>query len=202
MDATAAIIVLIFVISIFSSTGNKGYVQPSSTLSPPTPQYSQTLIPTLETPIASLASAEVGVAIEKFVLKYRKPEEATDIASSIVRHAQSFGVNPKLVAALMARESRFNPRAVSSSGAMGLGQLLPSTGKSLGVNDGFDIDENTRGTVRYMKYLLDRFKKYEQQVLLALGAYLEGPNLVEKQLGYSEHTRSYVDDIISLYYKI
>lgn len=137
-------------------------------------------------------------AIQNFVQKYRSHEQAAEITGSIMRHSQAFDMNPKLVAALIARESKFNPRALSSSGAMGLGQLLPSTAKNLGVDDGFDIDQNARGTVRYFKSLIDRFKG---RVSYAVAAYLEGPNAVMSN-GYSAHARTYVEDILQIYQKI
>ena len=201
MSTAAAAIILIFVISIFSSTGNKSYRYPTTTENPP-PQIYQTTVSSMETPAPNYLAEDVLPSITRYIQKYRDADLAQQIADSIVRHSQTYNVNPKLVAALIARESKFNPRALSSSGAMGLGQLLPSTCKGLGVSDGFDVDENAKGTVRYLKGLLDRFKKYEKQVQLALGGYLEGPNAVERQLGYSEHTRAYVDDIISIYNKM
>lgn len=105
-------------------------------------------------------------------------------------------MNPKLVAALMTRESKFNPRARSSSGAIGLGQLLPSTAKGLNLDDPYDIDQNAKGTVRYFKSLIDRFNG---QVSNAIAGYLEGPNAVMRNGGYSDHTRGYVQDILAIY---
>lgn len=219
MESTAAIIVILFVVSIFSSFGgNKGY-SPPSTDAPPAPAPLKDLPPigavsTKEVyktakpsgPIDPTYFAVVGEnsrsSIENYISSYRKPAEAADIADSIMKHSQAYQVNPKLIAALIARESRFNPRAVSSSGALGLGQLLPSTCKSTGVDNAFDIDQNVKGTVRYMKYLLGRFKDYTDQVSFALAGYLEGPNAVARNQGYKAHTRSYVEDILDVYNKI
>lgn len=201
MNTTAAAIILIFIISIFSGAGNKGYQYPTSTQYS-TPQIYQTTVSSIEVPDPNYSADDFRPSITRYIQKYRDADLAQQIADSIVRNSQTYNVNAKLAAALIARESKFNPRALSSSGAMGLGQLLPSTCKGLGVSDGFDIDENAKGTVRYLKGLLDRFKKYEKQVQLALGAYLEGPNAVERQLGYSNSTRAYVDDIINIYNKM
>jgi soluble lytic murein transglycosylase-like protein len=140
--------------------------------------------------------------IEQYILRYRKPGEAVPIAEAIMRHSKTYDVNPKLVAALIRRESGFNPRAVSTSGACGLGQLLPSTCKTTGVTQPFDINDNAKGTVRYMKYLLDKFKAYNDQVSFALAGYLEGPNQVARNRGYSSKTAGYVRDIIDIYNKI
>lgn len=196
MDTTSAVIVLLFFISIFTSLGNKGYTPPvapsgaiynSTTVSEPNPVFS----PSME--------ADSRPSIEKFISKYRNGEESAAIAASIIKYSQTYNVNPKLVTALIKRESKFNPRATSSSGAMGLGQLLPSTAQKLGVTDGYDIDQNVYGTVRYLKSLLDRFNG---KVSSAIAAYLEGPNAVDRQGGFSEHTRTYVEDILSIYQQI
>jgi soluble lytic murein transglycosylase-like protein len=201
VNTTVAAIILVFVISIFSSAGNKASRYPTTTEKLPT-QITQTTVSSLEVPDPNYSAQDARSSIVTYIQKYRNADLSGEIADSIVRHAQTYNVNAKLATALIARESKFNPRALSSSGAMGLGQLLPSTCKGLGVEDGFDIDQNAKGTVRYLRGLLDRFKKYEKQVQLALGGYLEGPNAVERQLGYSEHTRTYVDDIINIYHKM
>ncbi|MFH1826540.1 MAG: transglycosylase SLT domain-containing protein [bacterium] len=197
---TTAIVVLIFVASIMSSLGgNKGYTTPQGT---PKSQVSVAQsLPGLPDPSFS-ASANSRKAIRNFVGKYRKDYEADQITTSIMRYAQVYDVNPKLVAALMSRESRFNPRAVSSSGAVGLGQLMPSTCKTVGITNPYDIDQNAKGTARYMSYLLDRFKNQGQRVSFALAGYLEGPNAVARKLGYKPHTAAYVRDILQTYHKI
>ena len=203
MDATAAVVILIFVISIFSGMrSNQGYKPPSPppTLAPTTGVVYPEV--TVIEPPANYAAVDPVLtqdAIIKYIQKYRSQDLAVSIAVSIMRHSAAFDVNPKLVAALMARESKFNPRALSSSGAMGLGQLLPSTAKNLGVEDGFDVDQNTYGTVRYLRSLLDRFNR---KVSMAIAAYLEGPNAVTRQGGFSDHTKTYVEDILNIYQKI
>ncbi len=204
MDGTTALVILLFVVTIFSSFGgNQGYAPPASP-APTTPTVSQPATP--RGPINPSYLAVVGEnarsSINYFISKYRKPVESSSITDSIMRHSQAYNVNPKLVAALMARESRFNPRAVSSAGAVGLGQLMPATCKTTGVTNPFDIDDNVKGTVRYMKYLLDRFKKYSDQVSFALAGYLEGPNAVARKKGYRASTGKYVRDIFDYYNKI
>jgi soluble lytic murein transglycosylase-like protein len=208
MDSTTTVIVLLFVITILSSLGgNKGYTPPASEPTPPSPPRPVTrpVTPSYG-PVDPTYFAVVGenarVSIESFISKYRNADESAAIAGSIMRHSNSFNVNPKLVAALIARESRFNPRAVSKSGAVGLGQLLPSTCKTVGIDDPYDIDQNAKGTVRYMKYLLDRFKGASDPVAFAIAGYLEGPNAVERNNGYSAHTASYIKDILDYYHKI
>lgn len=189
-------VILIFVFSIFSGFGgNKGYKQPSGPVFPVDKANYQTVLVGEPAPGFAGGGENARPAIQKQIAKYRSPDEAAQIADSIMRHAQTYDLNPKLVAALMTRESKFNPHALSSSGAVGLGQLLPSTAKALNVDDPYDIDQNAKGTVRYIKSLVDRFNG---QVSNAIAAYLEGPNAVMKN-GYSDHTRSYVQDILTIY---
>ena len=203
MDATTGIIILLFVVTIFSSFGgNQGYTRPTA----PPPSFSRPALPVSKSNIDPTYLAVVGEnarsSIQNYICRFRKPGEAVAITNSIMRHSQKYDINPKLIAALMRRESGFNPRATSSAGAMGLGQLMPATCKTTSVTNPYDIDDNARGTVRYMKYLLDRFKKYSDQVSFALAGYLEGPNAVARKQGYKSHTASYIKDIIEIYHKI
>jgi soluble lytic murein transglycosylase-like protein len=206
MDASTAVIIALFVVTIFSSLGGV-----SKTSQPPRPKVPSRIVrqadkPQVKGPInpyyGAVQPALARSSIKKFILKYRKPYEAEEITASIMTHALKYNVNPKLVAALMARESRFNPRAVSSAGARGLGQLMPSTAKGLGITNSFNIDQNAKGTVRYISYLMSRFKNASRQVSFALAGYLEGPNGVARKNGYSGQSQRYINDIFAYYRKI
>lgn len=95
----------------------------------------------------------------------------------IEEHAARNVVSADLVRALIQAESAFNPRAVSSKGAMGLMQLMPATAAEHGVLDPFNPAENIRAGVKYLKQLL---VSYEGRVELALAAYNAGPGAVKK----------------------
>ena len=115
-----------------------------------------------------------------------------------MRYSEQYDVNPKLITAMIFRESAFDPRAVSSSNAQGLAQLLPATAAYIGIKDPFDIDEGVKGAVVYLKMKLDRWSGYPNQIQLALASYAEGPNQVARAGGtYSEKTARYIDDILS-----
>lgn len=199
MDASTAVIVALFVVTIFSSFGGV-----STTSQPARPKVPPRIV--RQGPInpyyGAVQPALARSSIKRFILKYRKPYEAEEITASIMTHSLKYNVNPKLVTALIARESRFNPRAVSSAGARGLGQLMPSTAKGLGITNSFNIDQNAKGTVRYVSYLMSRFKKYSRQVSFALAGYLEGPNAVARKNGYSGQSQGYINDIFAYYRKI
>lgn len=205
MDATTGIIIVVFVITIFSSLGsNQGYTPRRYT--PSSPSFSKPVTPVSSSKIDPTYLAVVGEnarpSIEQYILRFRKPAEAVAITDAIMRNSQQFNVNPKLVAALMRRESGYNPWARSSAGAIGLGQLMPATCKTTGVTNPYDIDDNAKGTVRYVKYLLSRFEDYSDPVPFALAGYLEGPNAVARKKGYSRTTAAYVNDIIEIYHQL
>lgn len=108
----------------------------------------------------------------------RVPEEILD--EMILRKARKYGVDENIVRAVIQMESGGKAHVVSSAGAMGLMQLMPSTAKMLGVEDAFDPEQNMDGGVRYLKMMLDRYKGDER---LALAAYHSGPARVDNYGG-------------------
>ena len=205
MDPTiTGIIVLLFVFSIVGSVTQKK----DSTfvaLPPPQPVYTTVETVVIPSPLFSAGYVEgLNDNLKRFIVKKngRVSEwEAQEITRDIIKYSQQYDVNPKLVAALIARESGFNRYAVSSSGAKGLGQLLPSTAAGLDVTDPFDIDENVKATVRYMRSMLDRFPE-PNKVPYAIAGYFEGPNSVNRSGGFKIKSKSYIEDILTLYNKI
>ena len=116
----------------------------------------------------------------------------------IRRAGKAFGVDPRLIRAVISAESNFNPSAVSPKGARGLMQLMPATARRFGVKDIFDPVQNIFGGVRYLRHLLDLF---EGDLVLALAAYNAGERIVQETggvPGYRE-TRDYVDRVMARY---
>jgi soluble lytic murein transglycosylase-like protein len=114
---------------------------------------------------------------------------ATRFAPEIARAAAATGLPTDLITAVAWTESGFRPDAVSSSGAIGLMQLMPGTADGLGV-DPHDPGQNLLGGARYLQAQLDRFGSLD----LALAAYNAGPNAVTRAGGippYAE-TQDYV----------
>jgi soluble lytic murein transglycosylase-like protein len=114
--------------------------------------------------------------------------------------AAAYKVPHALLMAVMHVESRFNPQARSSVGAIGLMQVMPPTGRRYGVHQNLaDPAVNIDVGVRYLKDLLLLFNGNEQ---LALAAYNAGEGAVIKHgwriPPYAE-TQAYVPRVMSLY---
>jgi soluble lytic murein transglycosylase-like protein len=122
-----------------------------------------------------------------------------EIDSSIVMAAARHNVDPNLVRAVVKVESNFNSNAVSRKGAMGLMQLMPSTARSLKVNNPFDPEQNVDAGVRHLKQLLEN---YGGNVDLTLAAYNAGSGAVARSAGvpHFAETQNYVRRITNLYY--
>ncbi len=125
------------------------------------------------------------------------------IASSIRKHARQQKLDPLLLTALIQVESGFDPKAVSVSGAQGLGQLMPATARGLGV-DPTDISDNIRGCARMIAGLVHRYAHRWDGNALALASYNAGPNLVARiqRVPHYEQTVNYVYFIGSLYQQL
>ncbi len=125
-----------------------------------------------------------------------RPDVSAEIDSIVRGYSEIYGVDPELVFAVMEMESGFNPEAVSPVGAIGLMQLMPGTADALGV-DPWDLSDNIRGGIMYLRAQIDRFGDIE----LVLAAYNAGPGAVEKYGGippYAE-TQCYVRSVMSAY---
>ncbi|MBN2569887.1 MAG: lytic transglycosylase domain-containing protein [Deltaproteobacteria bacterium] len=116
----------------------------------------------------------------------------------IERVANNYEVDPALIKAIVMVESRYNSKAVSTRGARGLMQLMPSTAEELGVEDSFNPEHNITGGVKYFKGLLNR---YDGDVKIALAAYNAGSGIVSKYNGIPPYkaTRTYIAKVIEYY---
>ena len=123
------------------------------------------------------------------------------LAPHIDGASQQYGIDPKLIQAIIHVESNFDPQAVSPKGAQGLMQLMPQTARDLQVSDAFSPKENIDGGTRYLRYLMDI---YNQDMSLALAAYNAGPEKVNQYKGIPpyQETKSYVQKVIQVYNRL
>lgn len=108
--------------------------------------------------------------------------------------AEKYNVPVKLLMAVGKAESGYNANAVSSAGAQGVMQLMPSTAAALGVEDAFDARSNIMGGA---KYLAQKLQQYNGDIDLTLAAYNAGSGNVAKYGGVPpfEETINYISRI-------
>ncbi len=126
---------------------------------------------------------------------------SNDLAGLIYDVAAQEGIDPELGFRVVYAESRFNPRAVSSAGALGLAQLMPETARifnpDLDREDLFDSEINLRIGFRYLRTMLDR---YDGDLSLALLAYNRGPARLQALLeGGLDPRNGYASSVLEGY---
>ena len=122
------------------------------------------------------------------------------IADTVTRVAPRFGIEPRLALAVIAVESNFLPTARSVKDARGLMQLIPETAVRFNVRNAYNVDENVRGGLTYLRWLLAYYKGH---VALAAAAYNAGEATVDRYRGVPPYpeTREYVRRVLGLFRK-
>jgi soluble lytic murein transglycosylase-like protein len=116
--------------------------------------------------------------------------------SIIYQEAKKNNLRPELVAAVVQAESKFRPAARSGSGAIGLMQLVPRTGRWMGARDLTNPAQNISAGAKYLRYLHDRFNGNETKVIAAYNAG-EGNVLRFNGVPPFHETRAYVTKVRS-----
>jgi soluble lytic murein transglycosylase-like protein len=96
----------------------------------------------------------------------------------VAAYSQHYRVPAPLVRAVVERESNWRPCAISPKGAAGLMQLMPMTARKLRVSDRCNIDQNVSGGVRYLAWLIQKFRG---DLRLASAAYYAGEDIVSRR---------------------
>ncbi|NJB66905.1 soluble lytic murein transglycosylase-like protein [Desulfobaculum xiamenense] len=142
-----------------------------------------------------------STAYSVFAVFRNFPDKSRDDIMRVVRRmSRRHGVDPSLVAAVIEVESNFEPDAISHKGAQGLMQIMPHTGRDLGLDKPFDMEDNIEAGVKYLKMQIDRFG----DKALALAAYNAGPKQVERYGGIPPfpETRQYVRKVLTIYNRL
>ena len=160
------------------------------------PQWMRTgLRPASFAPALPLAIGSCGLRSSRPSTLLRPSAEARRRAlfPLVQQAACQAGLPVSLMDAMLVQESGYNPWALSSKGAFGLGQLMPGTARYLGV-DRYDIRGNLNGAARYLREHLTEFG----DARLALAAYNAGPGRVRRSRGVPNitETKDYVRSIL------
>ena len=110
------------------------------------------------------------------------------------RASEKYGVSYDFLVSVAKAESDFNPNCVSSAGAKGIMQIMPTEAKELGIYDVFDPEQNIMGAA---KLLAAHLEKFDGDTTLAAAAYNAGSGRVKQYGGVPPftETQNYVKKI-------
>lgn len=147
-----------------------------------------------------MAEPEAEAEAEVPALPADATPEQRRVAELVHRLAPEYGVLPLLALAVIRAESNFNAGAVSAKNAQGLMQLIPETSARFNVKKPFDPEQNIRGGLSYLRWLLAYFRG---NVALVAAAYNAGEGAVNRFRGIPpfDETRGYVKRIMGLFKK-
>lgn len=127
------------------------------------------------------------------------------VAPELTDAARIHRVDPLLLHAIAHVESRHNAAAVSRSGARGLMQVMPGTGRRFGVDDPerslMDPHANVQASAAYLSVLR---RRYGDDWRLVLAAYNAGEGAVDKYGGVPPYpeTQAYVREVLAVYRRL
>jgi len=123
--------------------------------------------------------------------------EKKKIATLLVKHAPSFGVEIRLALAIAGVESNFDAAATSPKNAQGVMQLIPETAARFKVKNPYDAEQNIRGGLAYLRWLSDYFRG---DLVRVIAAYNAGEGAVIKHKGVPpyQETRLYLKRVLAL----
>jgi soluble lytic murein transglycosylase-like protein len=132
----------------------------------------------------------------------RDVDRILSVEPNVIAAAHRYGVDPRLLHAIVHVESRHRSDAVSPAGALGLTQVMPATARRFGIADPerslFDPDTNLRACAAYLQALRIH---YGDDLPRVLAAYNAGEDAVDRHGGvppYAE-TRVYVRDVLAVF---
>jgi membrane-bound lytic murein transglycosylase MltF len=125
--------------------------------------------------VQAVTRATTGADIERFL----------SMRELFRTYGEQYGLDYLLMMAQGYRESRLNQDVVSRAGAIGVMQILPATGRALGVGDIRQLEPNIHGGIRYVRKLIDDYLSGEpmdelNKGLFAFASYNAGPTRIRR----------------------
>jgi TPR repeat protein len=142
------------------------------------------------------SEAPAGPSAEEKMLAEINSNAPQYLLDLVKKAAPVYKVQPQLALSIMEAESNFDTVALSPRNAKGLMQLIPETAARFNVRNVYDPEQNIRGGMAYLRWLLAYF---EGDVALVAAAYNAGEGAVNRYRGvppYAE-TRAYVIKILA-----
>jgi soluble lytic murein transglycosylase-like protein len=160
-------------------------VNAASTLEPVKSEVVEGSFTSKVVPARTVRESECGVELKE------------DYSNIVVPLSKKHGLDWRLVTAIMAAESSFDPCALSPKGAMGLMQIMPAVAQDfeVAIDEAFEPDENIRAGVLLLKRLN---KKFHGDLQLTVAAYNAGPGNVDRYNGIPpfKETQNYVKKVL------
>lgn len=147
------------------------------------------------------------IAVYATVLRHYNPQLPGWQSQALARHllatAERWKLDANMLAAIVTVESSWHTHALSSAGAIGLGQLMPGTAATLGVNP-HDPASNLSGAARYLSGLMQTFGSNPNRYELVFAAYNAGPKAVQRFGGIPpfEETQRYVVKVLRTWHHL
>jgi soluble lytic murein transglycosylase-like protein len=178
---------------MLSTVGGPPTYIPDCMREKPLPQVAMPSAPAARMPAPTSASALSAAMLRPTEIRSNAPKYLLDIVTKL---APDYKVQPSLALSIMEAESNFDIVALSPKNAKGLMQLIPETAARFNVRSAYDPEQNIRGGMAYLRWLLSY---YEGDITLVAAAYNAGEGAVNRYRGvppYAE-TRAYVLRILA-----
>jgi LysM repeat protein len=160
------------------------------------PRYVST--PTHNAGVAIPGSVRASVAHHRAVLAKRRLPSKAAARAMVERTARRHGVNPRLALAVAYHESGFQQRVVSGVDAIGVMQVLPSTGRALERAYRVDLDLlDTQDNITAGVLLLRQLSRSVKSTDMVLAGYYQGLGSIRRK-GILPQTRTYIRNVTYL----
>jgi soluble lytic murein transglycosylase-like protein len=156
---------------------------------------------------AVVASNPAAVSAYARILRKFNPHlplwQSSSLAKHVLQNAVRWRVDANILVALVSVESAWRTHARSYAGAIGLGQLMPGTARSLHVNPR-DPYQNLQGSAHYLGGFLKKYRNSPHRYSLAFAAYNAGPNAVSEFGGIPPYyeTQHYVVKVMNAWKRL